>query len=106
MEIQKLEKDVSSGQYIYGATLTSDTGVAVSIPDSINSMTVGLLISSGSGKVQYTIDSLAAVSANTAVWLDWPGGTVTTNTVDSINTPVTAVRGAWVSGTVKFRVVG
>jgi len=68
-------------------------------------VTCTIRITGVSGKVQFTTSTDAAVAAGTAVWQDWPEGTVTTNTSDTLLGPVTAVRGVSVSGVIDFDVV-
>ncbi len=43
-------------------------------------------------KVQYSLSSYADLEADTAVWHDWPSGTVTAATVDGIAGNVSALR--------------
>lgn len=103
----KINKDQDSGQYLHTETVTTATGIAISMHQDINLITVGLIPKTvGTGKVQYTLDSNAAIDASTADWIDWPAGSVSVATVDSLIAPVTAVRCVISSGTMKFNVVG
>jgi hypothetical protein len=108
MEIQKIDKDTNSGQYVYSGTYTTaSTALAVAFHDALNIVTVGLSpVSAGTGKVQFTIDPLSAVTADAAEWQDWPAGSISVITTDAIISPVTAVKAVVTSGTMKFRVVG
>jgi len=76
------------------------------IPGGISVLTLTLIVTSGSGKVQYSTSGAAAVDAGTAIWRDWPAGAVAVTTEDSLLSPVTAVRVACVSGAQTLEVVG
>lgn len=66
-------------------------------PRGVQSVLVTLSTSGGEGKVQYTMSSVAEVKADTANWIDWDAGSVTSDT-DDVLYPVTAIRMVNVSG--------
>lgn len=55
----------------------------------------------GSGKVQATISPLSAVNGGTADWVDWPAGTVSGVTQDTVE-GITAIRVYHASGTTRL----
>ncbi|KKN41622.1 hypothetical protein LCGC14_0721550 [marine sediment metagenome] len=82
------------------------TGDPVIIPPlNGQPVTCSMIITGVSGKFQTTTSTDALVAAGTAVWEDWPEGTVTVNTDDRLLSPVTAVRGVSVSGVVDINIV-
>lgn len=88
-------------------TLTSGTiGSSLLVPDEsgiIENITISLVISSGSGKVQTTASSRAAVKAGTANWVDWDRGVVSATTTD-VFFDVTAIRAVRSAGTIILEV--
>jgi hypothetical protein len=58
-----------------------------------------------SGKFQVTTSPDANVDAGTAVWQDWPKGSVTGTDSDLVYGPITALRAVSVSGAITFEVV-
>lgn len=46
----------------------------------------------GSLAVEYSTTPRAAGDPASAKWINWPGGTVTANTADTLESPVTAIR--------------
>ena len=102
----KLEKDLENGQYRNEQNVSAATSLAVLCTDDKNVLTVGLVKeTTGTGKIQFTLSSASSVIAGTAVWIDWPAGSVTATTVDRILGPVTAVRAIVSSGVLRFYVV-
>ena len=93
--------------YDYHETiLTGANGKSVYIPSiSVPTKVTCTVIPSGTAKIQYTTSSRAAVEASTAVWQDWPLGGVTSTTSDSLVSPVTALRGVSVSGSVTIDII-
>ena len=65
----------------------------------VNSILLALIISSGEGKIQFTLSKRADVLADNANWIDWEAGSVTANTTDVLF-PVSAVRAVRTSGTI------
>lgn len=62
---------------------------------------VSICVSPGSGAtalVQFTPDSQAEITADTATWFDWPNGSVTAKSFDGFVTPITALRLAATGG--------
>lgn len=68
-------------------------------------VTCTVRITGVSGKIQFTTSTDALVAAGTAVWQDWPSGTVTVNTSDALIGPVTALRGISVSGVIDIDIM-
>jgi hypothetical protein len=67
-------------------------------------LTCTLIAGAGTGKIQFTTSSEAAVIAGTATWQDWEGVTTGTGS-DVLIGAVTAVRGVSTSGEVKIELV-
>jgi hypothetical protein len=84
--------------------ITGDALTVPPLPDG-GRVTCTIVAGSNTGKVQFTTSPDANVAAATATWQDWPNGTITGNSSDSIISPVTAVRGVSVSGEIVFEVV-
>ena len=83
------------------------TGDPVFVPDQagkINAWLVGLYITSGSGKVQYSLSPRADIEAGNGKWRDWDNGSVTSS-ADDVFEPVNAVRAICTLGTIIFEVV-
>jgi len=77
-------------------------GDTVIIPEDVQNISVTLVVTAGSGKIQATTDLLATVESGTGVtWVDWDHGVVTATTQD-VAKPVTALRQVNVSGTTKL----
>jgi hypothetical protein len=75
-------------------------------PKQITRITVGLYPTAGSGKVQTTTSTKALIDADTAEWIDWPDGTVTSATHRRLEGVYTAFRLVRVTGTVKMEARG
>lgn len=90
-----------SRAYEYTSTLSSvGAGPAVAIPSGVQSVQVQIRPSAASsGRVEFTLDTVASVEADTATWHSWPWGDVTSVVTDSVM-PVTALRLHVVSGSV------
>ena len=73
-------------------------------PNGTSGMGVTLSISSGSGKVQATTDSIDKVINDTAEGVDWDLGTVS-GTVQDTAIQLTAVRQVNISGTTTIKAV-
>ena len=92
--------------FYQGQITTGDTGPAVYIPDSANTISIGLVPAGGaSGKIQYTLSPPSVVEAGSATWRDWPSAVVAATTDDVLIGPVTAVRGVSSSGNITLEVV-
>lgn len=94
--------------YEYSENITDgENGGAVIVKPIGNvSGNVGMaIISNGNtGKCQYTFSSIEKVVADTANWIDWSYGEVTSNVGSTFVAPVTAVRGVSVSGEITLEV--
>ena len=82
---------------------TPSDGDWILIPDDIRSVAVALNVTTGTGKIQTTVDSVAKVQAGTATPIDWDDGVVAVDTAD-VFAPVTAVRQVNASGTTEIQV--
>jgi hypothetical protein len=88
----------------YQETLSSASeGVAVLVPAGVDNITLSLIVTAGSGKVQYTVSPIANVKNNTANWVNWDAGTVSATATDAIY-PITALKQVNVSGTTRLEV--
>lgn len=89
----------------YQETMAAGTAGDVLILDSLKpgeSATVSILISSGSGYVQYTNEDIATILAGNATWTTWSLGTVSASSYGEFSSAITAVRPYRSSGTIKF----
>lgn len=68
-------------------------------------VTCRIIAGAGTGKFQFTTSSDVDVLAETAVWSDWPKGTVTGTDWDALLSQVTGLRGVSVSGEIKIEIV-
>lgn len=66
------------------------------------SISIGLVIATGQGHIEFTADSVESVMAGTASGIDWDDGTVTASTMSYLPSGVTAVRPYRDSGTIRF----
>jgi len=97
------EKDEKS--WYHEETLSSPgNGRWVLKPNGTDGMGCTLLISSGSGKLQATTDSLDSIYADTATAVDWDLGMVS-GTSQDVAIQITAVRQVNESGTTTLKVV-
>lgn len=97
------EKGINSWEYTDSLSGAGD-GAYVLIPNWIRSVCVGLIISSGTGSIQFTLSSKAKVEAGTANWVTWDYGTVATTTTD-VFYPCTAIRQVNATGTTVLEVI-
>lgn len=99
------EQDVVSTAYDYQGPVIAapGNGNPVIIPGACRyGVGVVLQVTAGSGKVQYTIDSLAAVIAGTAIWEDWTASAVSVSTSDLVSPVVKAIRQVNIAGSTKL----
>ena len=82
-----------SGQlsFRHTETVTDATSEALSVP-AMDRETLIVVQPGTSAKVQYTLSSAEAIEADTAIWIDWPAGSVTEQTTDAISGAITALR--------------
>ncbi len=92
----RLDYDVYRYTESVAATVTSDP---VIIPTHVRKIIANLVISSGVGKIQTSISSIAAIKAGSANWIDWDSGDVSVTTQD-VAERVNGVRVVNTSGTV------
>lgn len=99
------EQDLTSTAYDYQGPVIAapGNGNPVIIPGAcFNGIGVVLEVTAGSGKVQYTIDSLAAIIAGTAVWEDWSISAVSANASDLVSPVVKAIRQVNIAGSTRL----
>ena len=92
----------------YKEIVPSGNGETVLIkPNAKGQYAVSVAIEAGSntGKVQYTIDTEEEIQAGTEVWYDWPKGNISGNAIDSLISPVSAIRGVSISGSIILKVI-
>lgn len=106
MAVQYMTHMTANGRHIHtetlGAGLTSDPLMLPSVYGRMRSddriSVVCIPAVGATGKIQYTLSSVANVEAGSAIWIDWPSGNVTAATGYAINGPVTALRCINVAG--------
>lgn len=94
--------------YTHTETLADGiTSAAIPIPPLLPGarITCTVIAGSNTAKIQYSTSSDADVAADTATWIDWPGGNKTGTYSDTILAPITAIRGVSVSGEITFEIV-
>lgn len=83
---------------------TSDSLVVPPLPGS-EKVTITVIPGANSGLVEFTTSPDSEITAATATWHEWPSGTVTQNTIDYIDSPITGLRFSATGGDVDFEVV-
>ena len=103
------ESNQSKGEVVLESVQELDAaanGNTILAADQIGRMKtilLSLIVTAGSGKIQYTISNRADVIAGNEVWYDWNAGVVIANTTDVLFF-VSAVRVVNVTGTTKIEV--
>lgn len=103
------QSNLYKGEIIWGGAETLSAGVtgdAVLIPEEsgkIETWLVGLFITSGTGKVQYSISPRAEIESGNGNWRDWDNGSVSSTNDDALY-PVNAVRAVCTAGEIIFEV--
>ena len=98
------ETNKIKGSAIYEAEETKsspgagDTFLLENESGGFRTILVSLLVTAGTGKIQYAISSRSKVLAGTATWFDWSSGVVSANTNDTLY-HVSAIRQVNFSGT-------
>ncbi len=82
------------------AGAASETIKAPSVP-----CTISVIPGANTGLVEFTTSPETAIDGATAVWQEWPGGSVSATTNDVLAGPVSAVRFSATGGDVVFEVV-
>ena len=107
---ENTQSNAGKGSPIWEGTevlAAGQTGEPVILPGeagAVDYWNVGLAITTGTGKIQYTLSGRDSVLLGTATWKDWDPGTVSSTADDSLY-PVAAVRGVCVSGTITLEVL-
>lgn len=94
--------------YEYSETIADgETGESVLIPPELNkNLTCTIVASTNIGKIQFTTSTNALVLSDNANWQDWPLGEITGTVYDTLESPVTALRGVSISGEIKLEFIG
>lgn len=77
--------------------VATGNGNPILIPTQVQYISVALIVTTGSGKIQTTVSTKADVEADNALWFDWSAGVVSENTAD-VARPVTAIRQVNITG--------
>lgn len=93
---QRQSKAVASG-----GTATIDM-IGVRAPTTITAIPGG----GGTMLIEYSSDETAAVLPGSANWKSWPSGTISVLTVDTLWSPVTAIRATATTAAGTVQVVG
>jgi len=92
----------------YSETLsTPGAGNTIIAPDNVgdfDSIICGLVITSGVGRVEYSLSSRSSIIAGSGVWRAWDSGNVSAST-DDVLEPAQAIRAVNVSGTIKLEAI-
>ena len=67
--------------------------------------TVQLVCAGATAKIQFTLDTFAAIDAETATWTDWDKGEVTGTQTDVFAGPITGLRCVSTSGPVAWKIL-
>ena len=87
-------------------TQTTGTSAAFIRQTDTTNVAVGVYPTSGTANVQITLSHPDLIEAGTAKWIDWASGAVATNTIDSIDSPITAIRIVVAGGSADYDIVG
>jgi len=68
-------------------------------------VTCRIMAGGGTGKFQFTASPQADVAAGIATWTDWPKGNVSGTDYDTLNGPVTGLRGVSITGEITIEVL-
>ena len=90
-------------EYDTGDVASAGNGDSIIIPDNVQSISLVLEVTAGSGSVEWTLNTVANVLAETAVWHSWDAQTVVT-TLSDVFYPCTAIRMVNASGTTRLKV--
>lgn len=112
--LHSLERSGVGAPTHYSGTLSIKSGnlssVPVVVPAAINRIACGIVLvgapGDSSGRVEYTLSSMEAISSGDANWRAWPSGNVLINTDDLLLGPVTALRAVCVLGALSYEFVG
>lgn len=81
----------SKNRYRHDEAVTGATSDPVLIENTGSDVLIAVKPGT-SATVQFTLSPVAKIKAGTADWYDWPEGTVSVNTQDSVSSVVTALR--------------
>lgn len=96
---------IDDDTYYYTETKSAGTnGNPVIIPTTVKKILARLVFGTGSGKIQTSVNSIAAIKAGSANWVDWDAGVVSVTT-DSVCNRVNAVRIVRATGDVIMELV-
>jgi hypothetical protein len=91
---RKYQADYTSG--------TTQEWIMIDDSERGEAISVGLDVSTGTGSIEYTMDSEESVIADAATGIPWPAGTITVPTMDYFPSAVTAVRAVRATNTVRL----
>lgn len=86
-------------RWFHDETVTDATSEPLFIPGGGHDVAVAV-VPGTSALIEYTLSGYAAINAGTAVWHEWPAGTVSATTTDVITGSVSALRCVSVGATV------
>ena len=96
-----VDSEESETAWEYQQSLTgASTGEWIAFPIGADSLSLILQIISGTGRLEYTTDSIDSVIANTAIAQNWDAGNVAVTT-SNVVFPISAWRAVCVSGSLK-----
>lgn len=106
INISTYDPGIKNISYEYDETLTfvsvELTSNAIIMPNNIKSISCFLDLTTGSGKVQYSLNKIAdIISGTSVVWKDWDAGSVSVDT-DDVFYPVSAIRFVCSSGVARL----
>jgi len=105
----RLLSDGNPAGWIYSETVadgaTSDPVKIKPNGKGIYAISVGIIPETGSGKVQFSLDSESDIDGGSADWFDWSAGEVTGGTSATFTSAISALRCISISGNVKFKIL-
>lgn len=94
-----------TGRYWLTLAVTG-TSDAILLPAGMMSISAAIHPAVGqTARIEYTLSSIASVAAETAKWLVWPLGDISSGDADSIATVATAIRGVASGATATLELV-
>lgn len=91
---QQMQHEPENGMDVHKETVTAgSTSEPVLIGSRMHRVSAGVTPGGGgTGRVEYTFDTIAEIIADNARWYAWADGDVSTATANSLVGPITAVR--------------
>lgn len=93
MDYMQPERTPGHGErrYFHTETVTDATSEPLVLP-SVGREAAVAVVPGTDALVQYSLSSYADIETDTAIWVDWPAGTITAKTGDTVEGSVTALR--------------